>query len=252
MQVFQGFDNLPVFNHAVVTVGSYDGVHAGHRVLLDRIRNTARATNGESVLITFSPHPRKVLEYGPVGLLSTLREKEYLLSGAGIDNLIVVPFTPEFSRLDSETFVRDYLCGKVRARKLYVGYNHRFGKDKEGDFRVLDRLSAELGFEICEIPRQEVDREKVSSTVIRDLIAAGRMREAETLLGHPYVVLLHQDKESFRPDDTDKLLPPNGIYSVRVLGPSTSAVTVAVMQDARIRLPEYKEGIGNEIWLGFI
>lgn len=252
MQVFLGFDNLPVFNHAVVTVGSYDGVHAGHRVLLDRIRDTARATNGESVLITFSPHPRKVLENGPVGLLSTLREKEYLLSGAGIDNLIVVPFTPEFSRLDSETFVRDYLCGKVGAGKLFVGYNHRFGKDKEGDFRVLDRLSDELGFEICEIPRQQVEREKVSSTVIRELIAAGRMREAETLLCHPYIVLLHPAQGGFRPDDPDKLLPPEGTYPVRVLGTEDADRMVAVLQDARICLPEYKEGKGDDIWLGFI
>ena len=168
MRVFHGFENLPSFRSPAATVGSYDGVHSGHRVLLDRIRREAAAVGGESIVLTFAPHPRVTLgTQERLRLLTSLEEKIYLLDRFGIDNLIVIPFDRAFSRIPSESFVKDYLIGKVGVKNLVVGFNHRFGHDKEGDYRLLNGLHDEFGFRVTEIEKQDVDAEKVSSTVIR-------------------------------------------------------------------------------------
>ena len=176
MRVFHGFENLPSFRSPAATVGSYDGVHSGHRVLLDRIRREAAAVGGESIVLTFAPHPRVTLgTQERLRLLTSLEEKIYLLDRFGIDNLIVIPFDRAFSRIPSESFVKDYLIGKVGVKNLVVGFNHRFGHDKEGDYRLLNGLHDEFGFRVTEIEKQDVDAEKVSSTVIRRLIERGEM-----------------------------------------------------------------------------
>ncbi len=217
MRVFEGFENLPRLRNPVVTVGSYDGVHAGHRKLLDKIAGIAHRTGGESVVVTFSPHPREVLADGdrPVGLLTTLPEKTLLLERAGVDNLIIAPFTTEFSRLSSYDFVKQYLVDKIGVRTLVVGYNHHFGRDKTGDFGYLEQLSGEFGFDIYMVPRHDVDEDKVSSTVIRGLIGGGRVGEAVRLLGYPYFIMGHASPDGgFRPSEASKLLPPAGRYPV--------------------------------------
>lgn len=217
MRVFEGFDNLPYLQNPVVTVGSYDGVHAGHRKLLDKIAEIARRTDGESVVVTFSPHPREVLADGdrPVGLLTTLLEKTLLLERAGVDNLIIVPFTTEFSRLSSYDFVKQYLVDKIGVRTLVVGYNHHFGRDKTGDFGYLEQMSGRFGFDIYMVPRHDVDEDKVSSTVIRNLIGSGHVTEAERLLGYRYFIMGQADTDGvFRPCEPSKLLPPAGRYPV--------------------------------------
>ncbi len=219
MRVFEGFDNLPRLRNPIVTVGSYDGVHAGHRKLLDKIAGIARGTNGESVVVTFSPHPREVLAGGdrPVGLLTTLPEKTLLLKRAGVDNLLIAPFTTEFSRLSSYDFVKQYLVDRLGVRTLVVGYNHHFGRDKTGDFSYLERMSGEFGFDIYMVPRHDVDEDKVSSTVIRNLIGSGGVTDAARLLGYRYFIMGHACAGGgFRPGEPSKLLPAAGRYPVAV------------------------------------
>ena len=218
MRIFDGFDNLPRIASPVVTVGSYDGVHSGHRELLGLINSTAAARGGESVVVTFRPHPRVVLGKAEgLRLLSSQREKEALLEQAGVDNLVVVPFTPEFSRVEAEAFVRDYLVGRLRVDTLVVGYNHHFGHNKSGDFGFLDRLRAELGFDVLEVPRHRCDDHKVSSTEIRRLIEAGDMGGAARLLGRNYTALMYPGADgSLATDDALKLMPPEGTYAVTV------------------------------------
>ena len=221
MRVFEGFANLSRLRNPVVTVGSYDGVHAGHRKLLDKIAGIAHRTGGESVVVTFSPHPREVLAGGdrPVGLLTTLPEKTLLLERAGVDNLIIAPFTTEFSRLSSYDFVKQYLVDRIGVGTLVVGYNHHFGHDKTGDFGYLEQMSELFGFDIYMVPRHDVDEDKVSSTVIRDLIGGGRVSEAERLLGYPYFIMGHASADGgFRPLEASKLLPPPGHYAVMAAG----------------------------------
>lgn len=220
MKVHYGFDSLPTFKAPVITVGSYDGVHGGHRVILQRICELARENGGESIVITFAPHPRIVLGKAEgLKLLNTLEEKILLLDEVGIENLIVAPFTEEFSRLSSEEYVRDYLVGKIGVKTLVVGYNHHFGHNKDGDFRFLQSLQSQYGFEVCEIPRQQIDDEKVSSTVVRRLIAEGKMAHASHLLNRPYLLITRvNERIECIGIDPYKLLPPMGRYEVDIEG----------------------------------
>lgn len=225
MKVHYGFESLPTFRAPVVTVGSYDGVHCGHRAILSRINELAEKGGGESVVVTFAPHPRIVLgKADGLKLLNTLDEKITLLDEVGIDHLIVAPFTEEFSRLSSEEYVRNYLVEKIGVRTLVVGYNHHFGHNKNGDFRFLQSLQEECGFEVCEISRQQIDDEKVSSTVVRGLIAEGDMAHAMRLLGRPYILIVNL-KEYVA--DPYKLLPPNGRYRVQIEGQGRAVLMIS-------------------------
>lgn len=225
MKVHYGFESLPTFRAPVVTVGSYDGVHCGHRAILSRINELAEKGGGESVVVTFAPHPRIVLgKADGLKLLNTLDEKIALLDEVGIDHLIVAPFTEEFSRLSSEEYVRNYLVEKIGVQTLVVGYNHHFGHNKNGDFRFLQSLQEECGFEVCEISRQQIDDEKVSSTVVRGLIAEGDMAHAMRLLGRPYILIVNL-KEYVA--DPYKLLPPNGRYRVQIEGQGRAVLMIS-------------------------
>lgn len=220
MRVFYGFDNLPRFRQPIVTVGSYDGVHAGHRVLLGKIVATAKEEGNESIVITFSPHPRTVLEgaSSDIRLLNSLKEKMLLMSELGIDNLIVAPFTRDFSRVSSADFVQQYLIDRVGVGRLVVGYNHHFGHNKEGNFNYLYKLQEQFGFSIYEVSQQQVDNDKVSSTVVRKLIAEGRMSQAAKALCRPYFIICQADADgTLIIDEPTKLLPCNGTYSVETV-----------------------------------
>ena len=173
MLIHRNFDSLPPIRRPAATIGSYDGVHAGHRAILGRIADIARERGGESVVVTFDPHPRSVVGSAPVMLLNTLPEKLALLAGTGIDHAVVVDFTPEFSRLSMEEFVERDLVGRLHVDTLLVGYNHHLGRDKRGDFDSLSELGRRSGFDVRMMPRQDVDAHKVSSTVIRGLVAGG-------------------------------------------------------------------------------
>lgn len=214
MRVFRGFDNLPRFNRPVATIGSFDGVHRGHRVLLDKVCELARARGGESIVLTFDPHPRITLGKAEgLRLLDTAEEKLLHLEQAGVDNVIVIPFTAEFSRLSREEFIANYVVAKTGAESLVVGYNHRFGRDKEGDFAFLTTT----GLDIVEVGRQLAEGDKVSSTVIRRTIAEGDLATAWRLMGHPFMVSGRVDAGG-RVDIAEreyKLLPPADEYNAR-------------------------------------
>lgn len=180
-KVFRGFDDLPRFVRPAVTVGSYDGVHLGHKALIDRLAAEARACGGESIVLTFDPHPRVTLGRAEeLRLLTTLDEKVRLLGELGVENVIVIPFDRAFSALSGERFVREYLLGRIGAEVLVAGYNHRFGHD-----RIDCEAIAGLGLKVVRVDECSVAGSHVSSTVIRRLLDAGNISEAERLLGHP-------------------------------------------------------------------
>lgn len=220
MKVFRGFDSLPTFHNAVATMGSFDGVHCGHRALLERVICKAKEIGGESVVLTFDPHPRYVLGTGgDMKLLSTIEEKILLLDQAGIDNLIIIPFTPEFSRTSPEEFIKS--LATLGIRSMVVGYNHRFGHKKEGDYNYLS--AHDQGMEIAMVEQQQVANGKVSSTIIRQSIEAGKMESVTQMLSRPYIIIGKLEKDnSISGIDQHKLLPPPATYRVKVNGSKNS------------------------------
>ncbi|WP_418410104.1 FAD synthetase [Alistipes sp.] len=233
MRVFHGFDALPHFTHPAVTVGSYDGVHSGHLALLRTLADTARAQGGESVVLTFEPHPRITLGKAEgLRLLTSLEEKTCLLERQGIDNLIVIPFDRAFSSLSPDEFIRSYLVQRVGAEALVVGFNHRFGRDKQGSYDYLG--SHGFGLRVVEVGECDVDAEKVSSTVIRRLVAQGDMARAARLLAHPYLVIGTAERNRIRTDEPLKLLPPPGEYDVHI-GDIPARLSVGAAQELIIR-----------------
>lgn len=224
MKVFRSLEEVPSLPSPVVTMGSYDGLHFGHRVLLERVKERAAEMGGESVVVTFWPHPRRVLPRGGgVKLLNTLDEKLLLLREAGMDHTVVLPFTPELAAMPSDDFVRRVLVEGIGMKRFVVGYNHRFGSGQQGDFASLQRLQDELGFVAERVERRDVHDEKVSSTIIRNMIAVGRMAQAAEFLTRGYLLIADIRGGRAVPGDADKLLPPPGRYPVAV-GPDAEAV----------------------------
>ncbi len=216
MQILQGFDNLPQITQPVATVGSYDGVHAGHRILIEAVVSRAKARGGSSVVLTFEPHPRITLgQDSNLRLLTSLEEKALLLERLGVDYLIVIPFDKEFSKLSHQQFINDYLIGKVGIVELIVGYNHHFGHNKSGDYGYL---ATQSHIEVTRVSQHLVDTRKVSSTVIRQSIADGDMSTATELLGHTYIIIGSSDSRGVVSVDSYKHLPPCGVYSAVVDG----------------------------------
>lgn len=218
MEIHYGFDTLPTIAEPVVTVGSFDGVHSGHRAIIEMLNQIA----GQSVIVTFDPHPRQVLEQGSdIKLLNSLSEKALLLEEAGVEHLVVVNFTPEFSRLTSSTFVEQMILGQLNAKTIVIGYNHHFGHNREGNFEYLKSL----GLNVIEIPRRDLDNEKVSSTIIRKSLLAGDLQTANHYLGRPYFFITEIDKSGrLMIAERSKLIPPTGEYlaTVRPLEPTIS------------------------------
>ena len=216
MRVFRGIESLPALHNAVATMGSFDGVHCGHRELLERVMQRAAELQGESVVITFDPHPRYVLGTGEgMQLLSTIEEKIFLLEQIGIDNLIIIPFTLEFSRTSPMEFISSLAA--IGIRSMVVGYNHRFGHNKEGDFDYLSPHSGEM--EITKVEQQQVAGGKVSSTIIRQCIADGDMQRVEQMLARPYIIIGKVGEDGTIGDISEnKLLPAVGEYQAKVNG----------------------------------
>jgi riboflavin kinase/FMN adenylyltransferase len=233
MRIFRGFEEVRGIRNPVVTTGSFDGVHIGHKTILNRLRMLASKHDGESVLITFYPHPRKVLYPDTAGknlkLINTQEEKLELLRKAGLDNVIIVEFTREFSRVTSEEFVRDYLHSILKAKVIVVGFNHHFGFNQEGDYRHLWNWRKKYEFEAEEIPEQEVQHETVSSTKIRNAIREGYIQRANAYLDHYYLVMgtvtgnspprIADNIHFVRMPVTEesKLLPSPGLYAVSLV-----------------------------------
>lgn len=228
MKIYEGLAGFTPVRNAVVTSGTFDGVHLGHQKILNRIREIARTIHGETVLITFWPHPRLVLypDEHNLRLLSTFEEKTKLLRQFGIDHLITIPFTQEFSQMSSQEFISKILIESIETKKLVIGYDHRFGKNREGSFEYLKANSLTFGFELEEIPRQDVDEIGVSSTKIRRALESGDVKTASNCLGRPYelngiVIKGQQIGRSIGfptanihiPNDY-KLIPKDGVYAV--------------------------------------
>jgi riboflavin kinase/FMN adenylyltransferase len=245
MKIFRSFEEARSIRNPVVTTGSFDGVHIGHKTILNRLNSIAEKYDGESVLITFDPHPRKVLYPATSGrelkLINSLEEKLYLLEKTGLGNVIIIEFTLGFSKITSEAFVRDILHGVLNARVIVVGFNHHFGFNREGDYRQLWSWQDKYSFEAEEIPEQEVHHETVSSSKIRQAISEGFVQRANAYLDHHYLVMgeveecRDQDASLFhgfgriRLTDESKLLPPPGIYAISAETPEYSSKGMVII-----------------------
>ncbi|UJP63497.1 bifunctional riboflavin kinase/FAD synthetase [Mongoliitalea daihaiensis] len=230
MRIYEGLADFSPIKNAVVTSGTFDGVHLGHQKILRRIRSIADEIAGETVLITFWPHPRLVLqpENHQLRLLSTFEEKTALLRNAGIDHLLTIPFTREFSNLSSEEFIQKILIDGINTEKLVIGYDHRFGKNREGGFDYLKANLAYYPFDLEEIAREDVDDVGVSSTKIRKALEVGKVEVANEYLGRDYELngIIIKGQQLGRsigfptanihiPHDY-KLIPADGVYAVEV------------------------------------
>ncbi|MEZ5072893.1 MAG: FAD synthetase [Bacteroidales bacterium] len=246
MLVHESMDRLPAIPYPVVTIGSFDGVHMGHRTIINRLNQLAARAGGASVLVTFHPHPRKVLYPEGAGkelrLISSREEKCHLLEEAGLDHLIILPFHLEFARTDCRDFVVQYLVGKLHAHTVVVGFNHFFGHNKEGNFELLHRLGQEHGFQVEEIPEQEIQHETVSSTRIRKALMEGNIQRANAHLQHLYLVMAPLElrdgarRAVVRPFDGEKLLPAEGGYAVSVHAGGQTMKALAIVEDGSIHL----------------
>lgn len=277
MKVYRSLDELPQINNAIVTQGTFDGVHAAHKVILNRLKQIAQQRNGETVVITFDPHPRMVLfpdDHG-LKLLHTLNEKIESLAHEGIDHLVIIPFTKEFSRLTSMQFIRDIMVNKIGTKVLVIGYNHRFGKNREGSFEHLKEYSGLYGFEVEEIPEQDIDEVSVSSTQIRKALEGGEVTQAAKYLEKNYhitgtVIKGNQlgrtigfPTANINVADANKQIPANGVYAVKVfinsrivLGMLNSGVRPTVdglTHAVEVHLFDFNEDIyGQELKVEFV
>lgn len=198
MKIHRGVENLPYINNPVLTIGTYDGVHLGHKMILNRIQDIADSIDGESVMLTFVPHPRLVLyPHNPLFLISTLEEKLSLLSRLGLDHVVIMPFTKEFSSITAEDYIEKVLVENFHPSYIVVGYDHRFGRERKGDMQMLQQYSEKYHYKVEEIPAQTIDDISVSSTKVRQAVMEGNIKEANILLAHPYSIsgtVVHGDK----------------------------------------------------------
>lgn len=211
----------------VVTIGNFDGVHLGHRAILDTVVARARAHGGEAVVYTFEPHPRKILQPDRAPrLLTTLDQKLELLEAAGVDAVVVEPFSLDFARTSADTFIRDHLHGRIRPVEVYVGYDFHFGRDREGSMRLLTETGPKLGFAVTIIPEVTIDAGDVNSTRIREMLGAAEIARANEMLGRAYTVRGTVAKGDQRGrtigfptanlDTENEVLPAPGVYGGRL------------------------------------
>ena len=228
MQIHRDINRLPVFRHAVITIGTLDGVHAGHRQIIERLKQTAAEAGGESVIITFHPHPRKVVSSVITGvrLINTLDERIELLEKTGIDHLVIVPFTDYFANQSADEYIRDFLVARFRPHTIIIGYDHRFGRERSGNYSLLEEKAPQYGYRLMEIPEHLLDSIKVSSTNIRNAILHSNADEANSLLGYTFFFegeVIHGDKigreigyptANLKSTDDEKIVMGDGIYAV--------------------------------------
>lgn len=230
MKVYTQIEDFKNVKNPVVTTGTFDGVHLGHQKIISRLKDVASEEHGETVLLTFYPHPRMVLfpDDNELKLLNTQLEKIQLLENYGIDHLIIYPFTKEFSRLTSVEFVRNVLVNNIHTKRLVIGYNHHFGRNREGSFDHLKEFGPVYGFDVEEIPAKDIDHIEISSTKIRQALQAGEVKVAATFLGHTYSLsgkvvegrqlgrTIGYPTANIVIEDNYKLIPADGVYAVNV------------------------------------
>ena len=217
-------------SQSVITIGTFDGVHVGHRAIIKRLVSSAKEEGLVSVVLTFFPHPRMVLQKdSEIKLINTLAEKKQLLQEIGLDYFVVEPFTYEFSRLTALQYVRDILVGQLKAKKIIIGYDHRFGRNRNADIQDLKKYGVEFGFEVEEISAQQLNEVSVSSTKIRKALVNGAIDTANTYLGYPFSITgtvtkgkalgrtIGYPTANLHVSQTYKLIPKNGVYVVKAL-----------------------------------
>jgi len=245
MHIYRHLEQLPHFQRSVITIGTFDGVHTGHAQILAQLRQEAARIDGETVIITFYPHPRKVVKGGAeeVRLINTLEEKIQLLSWQQIDHLVIVPFTEAFSQMTAEEYITDFLLARFHPHTVIIGYDHRFGKGRQGDYHLLEQFSSSEGFVLQEIPVHLLDEVSVSSTRIREAIQRADIDTANQLLGYPFFFsgrvvkgnqlgrTLGYPTANLEMENSEKLTPANGIYAVEArLLPSGELFSSARLQ----------------------
>jgi riboflavin kinase/FMN adenylyltransferase len=230
MKIYHHIDEFVPIKNAVVTIGTFDGVHIGHRKIISRLKELATASDAETVILTFFPHPRMILhpEDENIKLITTIAEKAALMEQLGVDHLIITPFSRDFSNQSAEEYIRDVLVKKIGTKTIVIGYDHRFGKDRKGGLEDLLRLAPEYGFEVLEIPEQDINDVAISSTRIRTALLDGEIDIANECLGYPFFITgkvirgdqlgrqLGYPTANLMLEEKYKLIPSDGIYAVRV------------------------------------
>lgn len=242
MEIHYDIQQLPHFKNAAITIGAFDGVHTGHLQIIHQLKKEAKKNEGESVIITFHPHPRMVIQAkipgpknpAPVYLLNTLEEKIELLEKQQVDHLVIVPFTEAFSNLSAEDYMSEFLIKNFHPKTIITGYDHHFGKDRKGDYRLLEKYQEEYHYSVSEIPAEVLDNITISSTKIRHAIMDGDISTANEYLGYDYFFTgkivdgnklgkgLGYPTANIFVENAHKLIPAYGIYAVTVdLGKKT-------------------------------
>lgn len=230
-QIDRSFEHIVFDPRRVITVGTFDGLHCGHQAILRELKQEAQIRQGSTTVVTFDPHPQVVLQHSdkpPVQILTATEEKIALLRQANIDRLVIIPFTLEFSKTPSETFVREILFRRIGMQAIVIGHDHGFGKNREGDFATLERLGKELNFSVREVPPYEMNGVTISSTRVREALQQGEIEKAARYLGRPYSLsgaviagdgrgkTLGFPTANLQPNHDKKLIPANGVYAVWV------------------------------------
>jgi riboflavin kinase/FMN adenylyltransferase len=230
MKLYRDIDKLPSFRNGVITIGTFDGVHEGHRKIIEHLKQEAKKINGETVIISFHPHPRKVVSSSILGirLINTLDEKIELLEKTGIDHLAIVPFTEFFANQSAEDYNQNILIEKFHPHTIIIGYDHRFGRDRQGDYRLLEKMAPQHNYILKEIPKQVLDEISISSTNIREAIIHSDIETANKLLGYDFFfegVVVDGDKlgrklgyptANLKIVDEEKIHLVDGIYAVYI------------------------------------
>ncbi len=227
MKVYRNLDTLPPFINAVVTIGTFDGVHVGHQKIIHQLLNESKRTGGESVLITFHPHPRKIVKpHESLMQLTTMEERIELLKQLGINNMVVVPFTKDFSQQTALQYVENFLVERFHPATIIIGYDHKFGNNREGDYRMLEQYAHQFSYTVQEIDEQLINDAVISSTKVRAALLRGDVLYAKSLLGYDYFFkgeVIEGNKlgrtigyptANLQMDNPDKLVPGNGVYAV--------------------------------------
>lgn len=228
MKVFSSISEFNYTKKTIVTIGTFDGVHIGHQKIIEKLIQETKNSNCESLILTFFPHPRMILhKKSPIKLLNTISEKSSLLEKMGLENLIIHPFDKEFSNLSAEDFVKTILIDSLNIKKIIIGYDHRFGKNRDANIEDLIAFGRKYSFEVEQISAQEIDSVSVSSTKIRDAIANGTMAVANEYLGYDYLLSgkIIKGKQlgstigfptaNIKIEENYKLIPKNGVYVVK-------------------------------------
>jgi len=248
MLVYRNIEQIPLFRNAVLTIGTFDGVHTGHRQVITQMKKCATEVDGETVIITFDPHPRTVVNAAAgVQLINTLDEKIELLSDIGIDHLVVIPFTEEFAKLSAEEYIGQFLIRYFQPHTLIIGYDHRFGKGRTGNYELLKLKSVYYKYQLQEIPAHILNSISVSSTRIREAVAAGDMETARDLLGYHYFFCgkvvegnkigrtIGYPTANLEITEKLKLIPGDGIYAVDTVLPDEPGKLYAGMMSIGFR-----------------